>query len=165
MKLVFDSSDVDSYLTRLLSGMNAGYEPVLHEVAGVVSHEIDRQFLQSGDPSWPPLSERTIHEREEKIKRGQSPVAGIETPERFTDTLRLASTATDTSVHGSGFEIDPHSVTVGVDGDAITYAARAMGLDDDPNIPERNPFILSASEESEIMTRLEKDFDKRLNYK
>lgn len=163
ISLKIDDSALTSYFDNLLSEMGAGYEQTLHKAAELVSHDIDEQFLQGGNPKWVPLSATTILFRHERAKTtGVQPVAGFEAPERYTDKLRLASTATNSGVEGTAFQIDQHSVTVGVDPQGIDYAEKALGLSGDPRIPERNPFILQPQTEAEILSLFNLDLTNKL---
>lgn len=108
----------------------------MREAATLIAGRIDEAFTNAGS-LVPRLADATVRARAARVGRGETLVAGSETPLRaFGDSIRLAATATTPGVTGSAFQFDANGVTVGVDFGATKYM-RAVLLGDSDK-PERN---------------------------
>jgi len=164
VKLQIDDSEVKASLNFLIKSLIAGYEAPLQKSAELISGNIRDNFLFRGGfdrNEWAALAPATIKNRQAKVNNGLQLFAQLDSPELLTGKMFHAATDITGSREGSGYAIDDHSVSVGIETDVITYAERAMGLLPG-NIPVRDPIQISAETENEILSTFEADLNRRV---
>lgn len=162
MPLILEWDPADQ--ARFRREMNAAADQIAKGLPGAMravgqefASGINLQFLKSGIPQWADLAPYTLLMRRIwEIENNRKVVAGLKTPLRRSDELRLASIATIPGVRGSAYASSALSVQVGPDESELPHAADLQFGDPNNNIPAR-PFIVLTRETEDAATDAAQD--------
>ena len=103
-----DLSGPTAALDALATDIERGFEATIQVLGQGAGRSIDLNFRRGGRPDpFQALAPRTVEARRERVRKGGPvPVAGFTMPERDSDALRKAASATRPGTTGSDVTLD-----------------------------------------------------------